>query len=137
MKKKDRVFTEIYKIDESTNRYAIEIALDRYADIFNKWDSSPFERREVDSDLEHYLERCSDDIPFRYPIELDITIPEGTKDEQMEEKSRSGIENHFTFKLYLLRKELNKNNSRMLCFALIGLFLLGIATIFPDAPNRV
>jgi hypothetical protein len=137
MRKKDRVFRETYRIDESTNRYMIEIALDRYTDIFNKWDSAPFRRREIDLDLGHYLETCSDDIPFRYSVELDITIPKKIRAEQIEEESRSGIENHFTFKLYLLRKELNKNNSRMLCFALIGFFLLGIATIYPDNPNRV
>ena len=33
-------FSEIYKIDESTDRYMIEIALDQYTDIFNEWDPS-------------------------------------------------------------------------------------------------
>lgn len=137
MKKKDRIFTKTYKINESTNLCIIEIALDQYADIFNKWDSAPFKRREIDPELEQYLERCSDEIPFRYPIELDFTIPSGIRDKQKEEKSRDGIKNHFTFKMYLLKKKLNRNNRRTLYCALAGSFLLGGVTIWQIAPKSV
>ncbi len=137
MKKKDRVFHETYKIDESTNLYMIEIALDRYTDIFNKWDPSPFKRREVNPDLEHYLERSSDEIPLRYPIELYIAVPKGIKDEQMEEESRNGIKNHFNFRIYLLKERLNKNNSRVLICVLAGFFLQGVVAIWQIDPNRI
>lgn len=115
----------------------IEIALDRYADIFNKWDPAPFKRREVEPDLENYLARSSDEITFRYPIELYIAVPEGTRDEQIEEELRNGIEKHFTFKIYLLRKDLNKNNTHILGCILAGSLLLAIATILQGTPNKV
>jgi hypothetical protein len=34
----------------------IEIALDRYEDIFNEWNPPPLKRQEIDADLELYLE---------------------------------------------------------------------------------
>lgn len=42
--KKDTLFSEVYALDKSINRYMIEIALDQYEDIFNEWDPAPFKR---------------------------------------------------------------------------------------------
>ena len=125
MKKIDKIFDKIYKIDQNTNVCPIEIALARYTDIFNKWDFDPFERREVNPELEDFLERCSDEIPFRYPIEFHFTIPEGMRDQQKAEKSRDRLKNHFTFKIYLIKKKLNRNNRRTLYCVLVGFILLG------------
>ncbi|MGK7914258.1 MAG: hypothetical protein AB4038_01730, partial [Prochloraceae cyanobacterium] len=137
MKKKDRIFSEVYKVDESTNVCMIEIALERYSEIFNKWDSAPFKRREVNLELEEYLKRCSDEIPFRYSIELNIAIPQGNKNQQREDESRNGIKNHFNFKIYLLKEKLNKNNRRTLYCALAGFFLLGGVLIWQSFPNSI
>jgi hypothetical protein len=78
--KKDTLFSEVYALDKSTNRYMIEIALDRYEDIFNEWDPAPFKRREIDADLELYLEGSAEEIPSRYPIELFFMVPRGKRD---------------------------------------------------------
>jgi hypothetical protein len=130
--KPNRLFSEIYKIDESTNLYMIEIALDQYGDVFNEWDPAPFKRRDIDPDLQLYLEGSTNEIPLRYPIELNFTIPQGTKNQQIEEDLRGGLKNCFTFKLYLLRKELKEVNTRMLRFILIGFLLLWVATKFSE-----
>lgn len=130
--KPNRLFSEIYKVDESTNLYMIEIALDQYGDVFNEWDPAPFKRRDIDPDLQLYLEGSADEIPLRYPIELSFTIPQGTRNQQIEEDLRGGLKNSFTFKLYLLRKELKEVNTRMLRFILIGFLLLWVATKFSE-----
>ena len=135
--KEDTIFAKTYRIDKSTNVCMIEIALDQYADIFNRWDSAPLERREVNPELEGYLERCSDEIPFRYSIELDITIPERMRDKQKEEKSRDGIKNHLNFKIYLLKKKLYRNIRRTFYCGLAGSLLLGGVAIWQIAPHRI
>ena len=124
MKKIDKVFAKVYKINQNNNTCPIEIALARYDDIFNKWDFDPFERREVNPELEDFLERCSDEIPFRYSIEFHFTIPERMKNRQKEEKSRDGFKNHFTFKIYLVKNKLNLNYRRTLYCFLVGFVLL-------------
>lgn len=70
MMKQDKLFNAIYAIDTTNNYYMIEVGLDQYANIFSQWDSAPFKRREIDPDLTLYLEGSSDEIPFRYPVEL-------------------------------------------------------------------
>ena len=130
MTSRERLFSEIYTIDQATNLYMIEIALDQYTDIFNKWDPAPFKRREIDPDLVLYLEQCSDEIPARYPIELCFTVLPDKQDSLLEAEVRQGLKNSFIFKLYLIRKSIQKNNAQALLCVLLGFLLLWIATLF-------
>lgn len=137
MIKPDKLFSEIYAIDAATNYYMIEVGLNQYADIFSAWDSAPFKRRELDPDLKLYLEGSSDEIPFRYPVELYFLMPAGNRDLVIEEETRKGLKNSFAFKLYLLRKELKKTNIQMLRFVLIGLLFLWLAASFSGRVQQV
>lgn len=128
--KQDKLFSEIYKIDASTNLYMIEIALDQHSDIFSKWDAAPFKRRDIDPDLKLYLEGSSEEIPLHYPIELCFIIPEKPRDQQIEEESQNGLKNSFLFKLYLLNKEIKKTNLRTLHCVFLGFICLGLGAIF-------
>jgi hypothetical protein len=132
MMKQDKLFNEIYAIDTANNYYMIEVGLDQYADIFSQWDSAPFKRREIDPDLKLYLEGSSDEIPFRYPVELCFMIPTGNYNQQIEKETRKGLENSFVFKLYLIKKELKKTNTQMLRFIMIGFVCLWVAATFSD-----
>jgi predicted secreted protein len=136
MLKQDKVFSEIYAIDTATNYYMIEVGLDHYADIFNEWDSAPFKRRDIDPDLELYLEGSSDEIPFRYPVELFFVLPAGKRDLSIEAETQKGLKNSFAFKLYLLRKELRKTNTQMIRFVLIGLACLWLGATFSARIER-
>lgn len=127
---KDQLFKENYEIDSSTNLYMIEVRLSQYADLFNTWDPAPFKRREINPDLEVYLEKSSDEIPWKYSIEPCFFVSAEVYDEQMENESRKGLENSCAFKLYLLKKERNKVNTRMFCFVLVGFVFLGVAATF-------
>lgn len=131
MGKHDRLFREVYKIDQATNLYMIEIALNQYADIFNEWDSTPFKRRDLDPDLRLYLEESSDEIPFQYPIELYFTVPLGTRDKQIEKEAEDGIKNSFISKRYFLGKKMKQTNAQTFRFVLIGFVFLWVARAFP------
>ena len=98
--KPNGLFAEIYRFDKNSRSFIIEIALDRYEDIFSEWDPAPFKLRDIDPDLELYLEGSSDDIPFKYPVALSFTIPKGSRNENIEEQARNGLKNGFTFKRY-------------------------------------
>ena len=130
MGKQDRLFREVYKIDQETNLYMIEVALNQYADIFNEWDSTPFKRRDLDPDLRLYLEESSDEIPFKYPIELYFTIPAGTRDERIEKEAEDGIKNSFISKRYFLGKKMKQTNMQTFRFVLVGFVFLWVAKTF-------
>ncbi len=108
----------------------IEIGLDQYADIFSEWDPAPFKRRSLDPDLELYLEGSAEEIPLHYPIELYFTLPSGTRNEAIEAETRNGLENSCRFKMYLLKQEIRKINTRMLRYILFGFIFLWSGTFF-------
>lgn len=120
MKRSDPFFNTIYSIDKTTDAYMIEAALDDYVDIFNEWDPAPFKRRELAPDLLVYLEGSSNEISFRYPIELTFTLPAHKRNEAIEQEARTGLQNSFNFKLYLLRKEIRTINLLTLRYVLMG-----------------
>jgi hypothetical protein len=129
---KDEFFTEIYAIDKANNAYMIEAALDQYTDIFSEWDPAPFKRRELDPDLRLYMEGSSDEIPFRYPIELCFTLPAGKRDEAMEHEVRQGLKNSISFQLYLLKKEVKLTNARTLRYIIAGFGTLWVARVLSE-----
>ncbi|MDM9380352.1 hypothetical protein QUB80_06505 [Chlorogloeopsis sp. ULAP01] len=130
----DRVFRELYKIDDSTNLYMIEIALDQYTDIFNEWDPAPFKHRELDPELRLYLEESSNEIPSKYPIELCFTVPVAMQNEQIEDDLRDSLKNSFIYKRFFLRKEVEKTNKQMLLLVVVGFVCLWVAnTISTEA----
>lgn len=126
---KEEYIAEIYAIDKANNAYMIEAALDHYTDIFSEWDPAPFKRRELDPDLQFYLEGSADEIPKKYAIEVCFTLPPGTRDEAMEQDVRAGLRNSVDFKLYLLKKEIRLINVRTARYVLAGLGTLLVARL--------
>jgi len=126
------LFAEIYRFDEEANSYVIEIALDSYSDIFSEWDPAPFKLRDIDPDLELYLEGCSDDIPFKYPVILSFSIPQSSRNPSVEDQARHGLKSGFTFKRYFIRNDIGAANRRILLYFLIGFGFLWVVTLFPD-----
>lgn len=127
--KTDLLLTEIYAFDKATNRYMIEVALNQYTDIFNEWDPAPFKRRDLDSDLELYLEKSSEEIPLHYPVELFFVLPPESQDQTTEKNARDALNSYFSFKLYLLKKDLKKINVLILRYVFLGFLLLWAGTI--------
>lgn len=128
--KKTNLFREIYTLDQDTNRYMIEIALDQYADIFDEWDPAPFKRRSIDPDLELYLEGSSEEIPLRYPVELCFMLPAERRDEKLEEETRHGLKNSFAFRRYLLEREQRKTIAQIMRCIILGFAFLWFGSVF-------
>ncbi|HSM81190.1 MAG TPA: hypothetical protein VLS96_05870, partial [Nodosilinea sp.] len=129
---KEELFNEIYVVDEANNAYMIEAALDHYTDIFSEWDPAPFKRRELDPDLQFYLESSADEIPKKYSIEVCFTLPPGSRDEALEQDVRAGLRNSVDFKLYLLKKEIRLVNSRTARYVVAGLGTLLVARLVAE-----
>ncbi|PSN12419.1 hypothetical protein C7293_20200 [filamentous cyanobacterium CCT1] len=126
---KTELFDQIYAIDTVNNAYMIEVALDHYTDIFSEWDPAPFKRRELDPDLQLYLESSADEIPAKYTIEVCFTLPPGTRNEALEADVRAGLKNSVDFKLYLFKKEIRLINTRTARYVIAGLGTLLVARL--------
>jgi hypothetical protein len=132
MTRKNDFFNEVYSIDKANNAYMIEAALDHYTDIFSEWDPAPFKRRELDPDLQFYLESSADEIPAKHSIEVCFTLPPGTRDHAMEQEVKAGLRNSVDFKLYLFRKEIRLINTRTFRYVIAGLGTLLVARLITE-----
>ncbi|HIK44224.1 MAG TPA: hypothetical protein IGR64_04970 [Leptolyngbyaceae cyanobacterium M65_K2018_010] len=125
----DQLFNQVYALDQANNAYMVEVALDHYTDIFSEWDPAPFKRRELDPDLQLYLEGSAEEIPAQYPLEVCFTLPSGRRDRAMEDEVRAGLRNSIDFKLYLLKREVKAIHTRTLRYVITGFGTLWVARV--------
>lgn len=120
----------VYRSYEETNRFAIEVAIADYNEIFNEWDPAPFKRRGLNPELQYFLDECSNDISIRHPLAIVFYIPSAELDPKKEEFCLTGIRNHFAFKMHVLNKEQREVMLGVLKNTLIGILFLCTAIIF-------
>ncbi len=112
----------LYKQNKD-GEFIIEVFLDRYIDAFNEWDSAYLEVRDLNPGLIHFLERCSQDIPIRYGIELLFTVSE-PKDFETEELIFKGVRANCSYKILRERTNLRLLYRRIKKYFAVSLALL-------------
>lgn len=122
--------TQIYRTFEDTERLMIEVSLDNYEDMFNEWDPAPFKRRDLDPDLQAFLEECSEEISLNRQIAIAFFLPKGEIDLEKQAKCIEGLNNFFRFNHYLTTKDIRNARKSALKYILIGVIFLAIAVIF-------
>lgn len=126
----------IYRMYEDTGRYAIEVAVDDYDDIFNEWDPAPFKRRDLDPELQCFLEECSRDIALKHPLAVVFYMPSTEHNSEKESLCIAGIKNHFALKIHVLEKKQNRVFHEVVRNMVIGIFILSFAVIFDAYPTQ-
>ena len=110
--KEDYQLRYIYHTNQHNNAYLIELNLDQYDDLFNSWDGSALDRRELDPELSHFLERASYELPLKDKVEICFYLPESKKDEKMEADSRATIKNNFRMRQFFIDQDLKHNHKK-------------------------
>lgn len=95
-KNTDTALRRIYRQNPETGAFLIEVALDRYEEVFNEWDPAPYKRRDLNPDLRRYLEDSSADIPLRQPVEILFQAPEKIQTPDKEARAREGISTYLS-----------------------------------------
>lgn len=114
----------IYSKDPASGNYVIEVKLNGYLDVFNKWDPAPFERRDLDSHLKHFLEECASDIPSRYPVILCFHVPHEKCDQAKEDLICSGIRTYSSLQIHLVKREMHGHNRRAFYYVMTSIVFL-------------
>lgn len=122
----------IYHTNQHNNAYLIELNLDDYQDLFNSWDGSALDRKELAPELSHFLERASFELPLKEEVELCFYLPEKKKDQTMEADSRATIKNNFRMNLFFVDRNLKTNNKKIATYIVMGIFFLITAYLIPE-----
>jgi hypothetical protein len=123
-KKKRKLLDKLYSYNKNTNAYKIEISLDKYDDIYNEWDPTPFRKRDIEEEFVKYVMDSSTDIPMRYNLELDLYLPENMKDDKKERNAKSALKTYFGYMLDKNKRTLISSIARCARSAFIGVVLL-------------
>lgn len=129
---KNNFLDQFYTIDEVTGDYIIEIALKNYDDIFNSWDSSVYNIRDLDSSLKSFLEDCSNDISRSNRIKLRFNIEHQDPDSAMEDNIKKGIKNYFRYRLFVIQNQFIMRRKRTIIYILVALLFTVFSFYFTD-----
>ena len=125
--KKSDYLQKIYEKNPSTGNYVIQVALDKYNDIFNDWDRAPYRKRDMDPDLAIFLENCFEEIPEKHGVDICFYLPKEEKDVNKEESLIAGIKTYYSFYLHQEIKVLKNNYHKMFKYLIASLTLLAIS----------
>lgn len=128
--RKKRYFQKLYKFDEESNSYLIDVALDNYDDVYDDWDASPFKRRDIEDEFNDFVVNSSEDIPFNFNILIVLYLPISKKDEQKEATLISAYRNHYAYALERMNKVKSNLYKKTSSYLFLSIFLLTIAYFF-------
>lgn len=124
---KNKMLDQIYPKDPQSGKYIIKVAINRYDEVFNQLDPSPYDRKDLNTLLRAYLESCSSDIPLKYDLKLNIDMGEEKRQKEKEELTRKGLSRFFLFLKFNQQMKQKKTLQRVIFFTLISLFLLFVS----------
>jgi len=125
----------IYHTNRYDNAYLIELNLDKYDDLFNSWDGSELDRKELDPELSHLLERASYELPIKENVELCFYLPESKKDKKVEADSKAAIKNNFRMNLFFIDQDLKHNHKKTAIYIVMGILFLITAYLIPESQD--
>lgn len=125
-RKKKSTLDRLYSYDKRNNAYKIEISLDKYEDIYNEWDPTPFRKRDIEEEFIKYVIDSSTDIPMKYNLDLYLYIPEKMYDEKKEKAAKAAMKSYFDYLLDRNKRVLSASIARCLRSSFIGVILLSV-----------
>lgn len=130
-RKKKSTLDRLYSYDKKNNAYKIEISLDKYEDVYDEWDPTPFRKRDINDEFMEYIIDSSLDIPMKYNLDLELYLPEKIYDEKKEKNVKAAIKSYFSYLLDRNKRTLTNSFMRCLRCTFIGVILLGIYFFSP------
>lgn len=127
---------KIYKYNETTRKFEIEISLDYYMEMFNEWDAAPLRKKDLDPELVDYLVNAGLDIPLKHDIDISFIMPKNKRNSEMEDITVKVFKNYFLFLIHLNRRQITRHYKRALTYMSLGFILLTTAFL-AEASNRV
>jgi hypothetical protein len=120
----------LYECNPETGNYIIEIALDKYEDVFNEWDHATYGRRDMEPELAFFLEECSGEIPAHHGTDLVFYLPRQAKDTEKESIISKVIKGYYEFYATTEHKALSRIYRQRVHHVLLAAFLLAPTYLF-------
>jgi len=131
-----RELSHIFNINQENDNFVIEINLNNYQHLYNDWDASSINQKELAPEIFDFIERASYEIPLSKDHELWFYLPAANQDEGKEAKSKKALKNNFKMELYFIKKKLNRIYRKAVTYILIGIVFLLAAYFLPETAGN-
>lgn len=128
--RKKRYFQKVYKLDDASKAYMIEVSLDTYDEIYDDWDPSPFKKRDIEDEFNDFVVNASQDIPLNFDIVIVLYLPLSRKDALKETALVSAYKNYYAYALARLDKARANLYKKILYYLVFSFILLSIGSFF-------
>ncbi|MER2064535.1 MAG: hypothetical protein ABS873_07765 [Alkalibacterium sp.] len=125
---KTNFLDQFYTIDPESGDYIIDIALKDYDEVFNTWDSSVYNIRDLDSSLKSFLDEFSYEIDSKNKIKLIFNMQDEKKDKEMETTIKNGVRNHFKYRYFSTTKQTSRNRNKSFVYILVSVLFTVLTT---------
>jgi hypothetical protein len=132
----DPALLEAFRVDPDTGTPVLEIAVERYDDLFNTLDRAPFRRRDLSVDFKSYLLDCSVWIPLPHPIAFEVLLSGEPRDEAREQEVTAGIHAYFAYMIHVSRAEGRRQRARIAAFCTLSFLLMSAALVIGNQIDR-
>ena len=127
-----------YRKDQETGRVIIQISLDKYDDVFDDWDSSPFKMRDIEDEFLDFIWDSIEDIPSHMDVIFEFSIPQALQNEQKEKVLISALNHQFDYMLRKIKRQRIKDLKETLRYFSIGVFFFIVFyTVFDEASSFI
>lgn len=127
-----------YRKDQETGRVIIQISLDKYDDVFDDWDSSPFKMRDIEDEFLDFIWDSIEDIPSHMDVIFEFSIPQTLQNEQKEKVLISALNHQFDYMLRKIKRQRIKDLKETLRYFSIGVFFFIVFyTVFDEASSFI
>lgn len=127
---KNRYFQKIYKFNEKSKTYQIEVSLDDYDDIYDDWDPSPFKKRDIEDEFNDFVVNSSEDIPLNYNISILLYLPQDKRNPNKEIALISAYRNFYDYAIERLNKSKTNLHKRTASSFFLSMLFLSIGYFF-------
>lgn len=127
-----------YRKDKDSGRVIIQISLDKYDDVFDDWDSSPFKMRDIEDEFLDFIWDSIEDIPSHMDVIFEFSIPQTLQNEQKEKVLISALNHQFDYMLRKIKRQRIKDLKETLRYFSIGVFFFIVFyTVFDEASSFI
>lgn len=127
-----------YRKDQETGRVIIQISLDKYDDVFDDWDSSPFKMRDIEDEFLDFIWDSIEDIPSHMDVIFEFSIPQALQNEQKEKVLISALNHQFDYMLRKIKRQRIKDLKETLRYFSIGVFFFIVFySVFDEASSFI
>lgn len=127
-----------YRKDQESGRVIIQISLDKYDDVFDDWDSSPFKMRDIEDEFLDFIWDSIEDIPPHMDVIFEFSIPESLHNDQKEKVLISALNHQFDYMLRKNKRQRIRDIKETLRYFSIGiLFFIISYTLFEETTSFI